>query len=274
MADTMDDILSEKPAAPEAPEVPDGVQEPVERPTSRRKAHAAREAEAQGKVRDPDTGQFRKAEEAAPEAPPAPPEAPKAEAPAAPAVPAQPEFTEREKAFLRQAQDERNKRQELERKAAAPKEEPKTFWDDPEGALARQKQETDQALLTMRLTTAETIARGKHADFDAKIEVFKELLMQTPGLGHQWLAAADPAEFAYNLGKTHMELKQAGSIDQLRAQIEKETRLKVEAEYADKAKKLEAERAALPPSLTNAHATAAPRVVWGGPTSMTDILKS
>ncbi len=287
--ETMDDILSEKPAVPEAPapaapEAPPdaGTPEPVERPTSRRKAHAEREALAQGKVRDPDTGQFRKVEEAAPEAPA--PEAPKPEAPAppAPAAPAQPEFTAREKAFLKGLEEERTKRQEAERKLkeAAPKEPEKTFWEDPEGALAKEReatervrQETQQAVLNMRLQTAETIARSKHADFDEKIAVFSELAKTTPGLGQQWLASTDPAEYAYQLGKSHMELREAGGLEQLRAKIEKETRVKLEAEYAKKAQELEAQRAALPPTLTNAHASAAPKVVWGGPTSMKDILQ-
>ena len=134
---------------------------------------------------------------------------------------------------------------------------------------ARSKAEATNA----RMQMAEFIARQKHTDFDEKIAVFAEVLKQTPGLAQQWLAFPDPAEFAYSLGKNHMELQQAGSIDGLRAKIEKETRIKLEEELKLKAEAMAKERAALPPSLSEAHSKGVNKPVWGGVPSMDDILK-
>lgn len=304
---SMDDILDDKkPAEPAAPApAPEKAAEPalespklddkpppeapkVERPLSRKKQWQDREQDAQGRVRDPDTGQYvakeeKKAETAPTKEPPAEPAKPE---PAKPAVAApQQEFTDKEKAFQRAMLEERGKRQELERrlaaieaaKGAAPAEAPKTFWDDPEAALAKHRAEIRTEATNARLQTSEFIARQKHQDFDEKVATFEKILQQTPGLAQQWLASPDPAEFAFTTGKNHLELEQAGSIDQLRAKIEKETearvRLKLEAELKEKAEVLARERAALPPSLSDARSTGANKHVWGGVPSMDDILK-
>ena len=253
----------------------------VERPISRKQAHRDKEQEAQGRVRDPETGQY--VSKVAAEAPPDATAKPEPEAePAKPAVVApQQEFTDKEKAFLRTAQDERGKRQAVERelaevRAKLPKEEPKTFWDDPEAALQRQKEELRQENLNTRLKTAELIARQRHPDFDEKIAVFGKVMEQTPGLHVQWLSALDPAEFAYQLGKNHQELKEAGDLPALRAKIEKETEVKVrariEAELKAKAEALAKDRAALPPSLSEAKSTGVNKPVWSGPPSFDSIL--
>src|SRR3990167_9959451 len=293
---SMADILSgEEPAKVEAPPVP-AAKEPldipvlgdkplpeeakVERPRSRKQAHRDKEQEAQGRVRDPETGQY--VSKVASEVPPVVAKAEPEPEPAKPAVVApQQEFTDKEKAFLRTAQDERGKRQAVERelaevRAKLPKEEPKTFWDDPEAALQRQKEELRQENLNTRLKTAELIARQRHPDFDEKIAVFGKVMEQTPGLHVQWLSALDPAEFAYQLGKNHQELKEAGDLPALRAKIEKETEVKVrariEAELKAKAEALAKDRAALPPSLSEAKSTGVNKPVWSGPTSFDSIL--
>ena len=285
----MDDILSEKPAEKPVqvettkPDIPVEAKEPapVERPTSGKKAWQDKEQAARGLVRDPETGQF------------APKTEPKTEEPlekepvkeAVKTVAVQREFTEKEKAFLKGMQEERTKRQELERRLAAieaakPAEPEKPFFDDPEGALtrrdeafAKQLSEMRAEMTTARLSTAELIARKEHKDFDEKIEVFGNLLKETPGLYQQWMSSSDPAEFAYNLGKTHLELKEAGGIPELRARIEKETRIKLETELKEKAEALAKERAALPPSLSDARAVGVNKPVWGGVPTMDEILK-
>ena len=305
---SLESILSDEkpaprePAAPAAPaaekpmpeipvlgDTPLPEQPKIERPVSRRVAARDKEQRAQGRERDPETGQYVKVEDKAEPAPAAAAPA-KEVAPAAPSVPAPPapvappqEFTEKEKAFLRAAQEERGKRQELERRLAAieaakPQEPAKTFWDDPEAAIAKQKQELQQAVVGMRLQTAEGIARARYPDFDAKVAVFSELAMSTPGLGQQMLAAPDPAEFAYRTAANHMAIKEAGGVEALLAKKEAETRAKVrieiEAELKAKAEELAKDRAALPPSLSDARSTgAASRQVWSGPPSLEEILK-
>jgi hypothetical protein len=287
---------AEAPAAPDAAAV-DAEEQRREDYKSKRNKARDKEAIAQGKVRDPDTGQFvspKDAPAAPAKAPEAKAEEPAKAAPAAPAAPAaapQQEFTDKEKAFLRAAQEERQKRQALEQQLAAlrsgqaqpgtPPAPKKTFWDDPDGALAQHSQTVEQTVVNARLNVAETIARSQHPDFDEKVAVFREILTNAgPNaavIAQQWLAAPDPAMFAFNMGKNHMELKQVGNLDALRDKITKETearvRATVEAEFKAKEEALAKERAALPPSLSDARAGSSNRVVWEGPPPMADILK-
>ncbi len=292
---SMDDILSdapakpaEKPAEAPAPEAaPERTHEPV---SSLRREHQRKEFEAQG--RDPETGKFVKKEEA----PAAPAEKPKEEAkaaePAKPAAPQQEEMTPKEKAAFAKAADETRKRQALEQRLrelearvqqpaqAAPQgqqEAPKTFWDDPEGALKRQEQVMQQAVLGTRLQTAEAIARSRYPDFEEKVGIFRDLALRTPGLAQQMLMANDPAEFAYRTAANHKAIQDAGGVDALVAKAREEERAKVrqelEAELKAKAETLAKDRAALPGSLTDAPSKGSNRPVWSGPTSMQDILK-
>jgi hypothetical protein len=298
MADqsSLSDILSdEAPAAPAAPATPaeaPPAEAKAEEPRSdgsRRKEWREKElnlqAEGMGMARDPVTGQFVKKTEA-PAAEPEKKEPPPAAPAAAPQQPpAQPEMTEKERAFLRAAQEERQKRQALEaeiarlRQPQAQPEQPKAFWDDPEGALRRHQEEVRTETTNVRLNTAEIIARSRHPDFDEKVAEFAQLVQSTPGLAQQWLAAQDPAEFAYVTGKNHLMLKNVGSLDALTERVRQETeakvRAQVEAEYKAKAEAAAKERAALPPSLTDTRgaAGAGAKPTYNGPTPLADILK-
>lgn len=306
---SMDDILTDELPPPEKPEKPDKPEaEPkpeaaapekleetqypeIERVQSRRKAWRDKEMDARGLKRDAETGQFvpKEAVAAEPEKPGGAkltePEKPAA----APAAAPQQEMSDKEKAFLHAMQEERQKRQELERrlqaietaKSAEPgaTEQPQTFWDDPEGFLAKHNENARREALNTRLQVAETFARKAHTDFDEKIEIFGQLIQSTPGLREQWLKAADPAEYAYAVGRNHLELQQVGSIDALREKVAKETetrvRAQLEAEMKAKAEELARQRDALPPSLSEARNTApGNRPIFSGPTSMDDILSS
>ena len=89
------------------------------------------------------------------------------------AKPAQPksEFTDKERAFLATAQEERRKRQDLEKRLqeyenAKTKEPEKPFWEDPDAAINRQKQSqqelvqtVQQMLISNRMSLAEAHAR-------------------------------------------------------------------------------------------------------------------
>lgn len=290
MATSLDDVLNEKKEEKPAKDLVEQAQESdktpasdetkleVERAKSLRAEHRKKEWIAQG--RDPETGQFVKeevkAEEKKPEV--------KAEEKKEPEKPKE-ELTAKEKAAFAAVADERRKRQELERRLAElqPKpsaaEQPKAFWDDPEGALKRHEAAIAQTALNTRLQTAELIARNKYQDFDEKIARFSELVSNTPGLAPQWLNSPDPAEFAYRTAKNHMELQDAGSLEQMRADIEKkvraEERAKVEGEFKAKAEALEKERAALPGSLSDVRGVSSQRAVpvWGGPTPLDEVLR-
>ena len=293
----MNDILSdapppkeepvvETPAEPDKEAAEEGRREEYK---SKRQRARDKESEAQGKVRDPNTGQFVAPEKVQTEEKPA---EPKVEAkPAEPAKPVQEELTPKERAAFAKAADETRKRQALEarlreleaKQAATPAEPPKQFWDAPDEALKRNQDQTvqravQQAVLTTTLRTSEAIARSRYKDFDEKVAIFGQLAERTPGLAQQMASAPDPAEYVYRTAANHKALQDAGGVDQMRAKIEEETRIKVraeiEAELKAKAAAMEKERAALPGSLSEAQSKGSNRVVWNGPTAMDDILGS
>lgn len=292
---SLSDILSDKPAV-EAPvetvkeEAPPpketAVEDTTERVTSHRREHRAKEFAAQG--RDPDTGQFLPKDEEKPKAEAKEPvkEEPKAEA--KPVEAPKEELTPKERAAFAAAADERRKRQALEAElakmravapppAAAPKEgeQPKKFWDDPEGAMKAQEDRLAQRETSFILNTTERLARAKYQDFDEKLATFGEIIQKTPSLAAQWLAAPDPAEYAYQTGKTHQELRDAGGLEQLRVKMEKDIREKVEKEFRERSEKERAERASIPPSLSSVRGGGAPqqRAEWSGPTPLLEVLK-
>jgi len=262
----LNDILKEeeKPQETEVTEAPkEEVAPEVEKPQSRRKAHQEKEQRA----RD-EGGRFAK-EEAK--------EEPKVEVKEEPKP--QQEMSEKERGFLAAMQEERRKRQELERRVAElsnvqrPQEEKKTFWDDPEGHLTKFQQQILQQQMAGKLQTSEAIARSRYKDFDESVQVFAEVLQSTPGLHAQWLQSPDPAEFAYRLGKHTREVRDAGSIDALREKIAKEERLKLEAEFKKKNEELERQRQELTPSLSDVRGAArGTKPVFTGPTPLEAIL--
>jgi hypothetical protein len=255
---------------PPADDAPPQTEPVITAPESPPPAAPAQEARPRG----PD-GKFLPAEPAAPAAPAAP-EPAAAPAPQTPEPPKEQQFTERERAFLKAAQEERDKRQALERKLAEtkPPVEVKDFWTDPDARIKAMEDHMQQVQITTVLQTTEAIARSQHPDFQEKLDSFGKLMEQTPGLYQQWLASPNPAEFAYKTAKNHMDLQQAGNLDTLKANIEKELRIKIEAEMEAKRQELEAARAAIPPTLSDARSVGnnnAP--VWGGPTPLDNILK-
>lgn len=260
--------FEEAPAAEPAAEAP--ARDPVEAQTSAKEILRAKEeaaqAEGEGKMRDPATGKYVAK-------PPAEPVVEK------PAAPVQEELTAKEKAFLRSAQEERAKRQELEVRLKAlekPAEPEKPFWDDPEGAMNKMRAEVQGVALKTKLDTAETIARSRHTDYDAKLETFKELVAKSPVLWQEALQSADPAEFAYQRAAAHMDVQEAGGvaalIEKTRAETTAKVRAEIEAEYKAKSEKSAKERDALPPSLGDARGTPVNKPVFGGPPSLDEIL--
>ena len=188
-------------------------------------------------------------------------------------------LTEREKAYLKKAEEERHKRQELERKfqtqqqpQTPPGQPPKapTFWEDPEGNLSAFEKRLQEELIRGRIQTSEIVARQRHQDFDEAVEEFSKLVEDTPGLFQQWVSAPDPAEFAYKAGRNHKLY--GGGVDDLRKRIETEIRAKIETELKEKAEQLAKEKGSIPPSLSEARGTSGGRMVYTGPTPLDAIL--
>ncbi len=182
--------------------------------------------------------------------------------------------------------DERRKRQEAEARIAAlerefeaakqkqPVQEQQVpeFWDNPDANInVRLEQFGDKLIqrfqqqqLTERVDASELVARSKYTDFDEKLAAFQQAVQFNPVLAKQMAHAPDPAEFAYNRGKTVLDVERVGSVDELL----KAERAKWEAEA----------RAAIPaPSLPNS--TASERSVgarsgpaWAGATPIDSIL--
>ena len=290
MADqmTLDSILDEKPTPPPVEpklDTPPPVETPEakkEQYTTKKKEWRDKEQEAQGRVRDPDTGQY-----APKEVKEAPVEATKEEVKATETKVEKPveEYTVREKAAFAKAADETRKRQALERQLAElnqkQKEPEKPFYDDPDGALARQKKDLEEKLnygmLATKVRTAEIIARSRHSDYDEKFSKFNEMVQKTPYLANQAFDSDDPAEFAYETARTQLDLEQAGGVVNMRQKMEAEIRAKVraelEAELQKKKEDLERDRANLPGSLTDVQSKGVNRPVWGGPPTLDEILK-
>jgi len=263
----LDDVLNDKPPEPV-------VEAPV--------AEAPAEPVVPANVEKTGKKAFQEKERAARDAGAAVPEEPKPELKAEPkpepkAEPKQ-EMSDKEKAFLAQAIDERNKRQALEARiktleaAQHPQEPPKTFWDDPDTKFREFEQKMSGVVTNTRLNTTEMIARSKHPDFDENLAVFQQIVQNTPGIWQQALDSPDPAEFAYKTGKNYKDLQDAGNIDTLKARIEKEVRIKVEAELKEKEEAKIKERAALPGSLSDVTGSRQHRVAWDGPSSLDSIL--
>lgn len=263
----LDDVLSDK--APEAP-APVEAPEKAEIDPGVRVRHQQKEAQAveEGKPRDA-SGKFVKD---------------KAEAKVEEKTPVEvkppvQEMTEKERGFLRGLEEERRKRQDLERQIAElrkPPEKPeekKSFWDDPEGHFNKFEQRLSQREQALSLQVSERLARSRYTDFDEKFVEFLESAKSTPGLREQCLAAQDPAEFAYKHAQRIKEMRDVGDIDKFREKIEKETRTKLEAEFKAKQDELEKKRAELPGSLSDVRGTTTQqKPVYSGPTSLDDIL--
>lgn len=273
--------------APE-PVAKESAPEPVERSTSRRKQHQQKERDtreaAEGRVRD-ENGRYVSKEAAKPETEPAaaavvakPDAATPATIEPAPAAPANnQEFTPKERAFLTAAQEERRKRQALEQQLAALQQqapqEKKTFWDDPEAALQHFEAQTTKAVLQTRLDTSEAIARTRYKDFDENVAEFGQLMQSVPGVKEQWLAAPDPAEFAYQIGKRQKEFKSIGNIEEYRQRVAAEERAKLETEFKAREESRSKLAADLPGSLSDARGNGSTvRPVFTGPTPLDQIL--
>ena len=136
---------------------------------------------------------------------------------------------------LRALEDERRKRQEMEREVAFMRQQMQQaqaqqqqepvpdFWDNPEGVIdTRVSAAVNQALAAFqhkqtleRLNASEAAVKARHADADDALRGWLEAVNVNPTLNDQMLIASDPGEFAYKAGKNWQQVQQVGSIDDL-----------------------------------------------------------
>jgi hypothetical protein len=142
---------------------------------------------------------------------------------------------------------------------------------DPVALIAAQVQQmmmpqVQQQILTARVEVAETLARQKWADYDEKVEHFKEAVKANPYLLQELTASPNPAEYAYNAANKMLEAKQYGTATPSREQLEAEIRQKIMAEIGIPNRQA-------PTSLANERSIGSRSgPAWSGPTPLSDIL--
>lgn len=141
-----------------------------------------------------------------------------------------------------------------------------SFNEDPQAFVERVRQETQEQVRLMRVEFAQQAARNRYSDYDEKEQVFADLAQANPYLIAQLQQANDPADFAYQAAKFHMEMQAAGgSVDALKAKLAADLQAERQAKFAK-------QTANLPKTLSGAAGTGrASSQVFTGPTSLEDI---
>lgn len=188
-------------------------------------------------------------------------------------------FSDREKAFLAKANDEKAKRQALEKELESQKaqpQEPEKVPDpveDPEGYAKYLDNKNAANQWAMRVSISQEMMREKHADYDEKEAAFLELAKENPALTGQLQSSSNPAKFVYDMAVKHERMAQFDNFDTaVKTQVDKEVaeaRKQIEAElrkeYDAKLKKAD-----LPPS--GAKGSLGSDDTIPGEESLTDIL--
>ena len=185
-------------------------------------------------------------------------------------------------------QDERRKRQELERQLGEmqqrlmqqpppPPQPVPDQWEDPEGhthyliqqAAVTAREEALAEVRRERVMLSAEAAKQRHPDYIDKVAVFEQLSAQNPALAQTMLQQVDPAEYAYNIAKQHEEFSKYGSLDAM-----------IAAKKAEwEAEALAGLKASLSPAQSAPTSLAAERSVgarsgpaWSGPVSLNELL--
>lgn len=205
--------------------------------------------------------------------------------------------TEQERVPIAALMGERQKRQQLEdrlrqydeyfarlnREPEQPQEAPDPFTD-PDAhqayvieqavskAIERLTPQLQQSQVMSRAEVSEMLARQKFADYDQKIEAFKEAIQENPFLVSQVQNAPDPATFAYNAATKYLEAKQYGtaapSREQIEAEVEARLREKIMGELGMNSPKV-------PSTLADSRSVGSRSgPAWSGPTPLDSILNS
>lgn len=184
--------------------------------------------------------------------------------------------------------DERNKRQRAEDEARQAQErlaqyeayfaqqsqqQPDAEQDPIEflaqEVLNRVQPQTQQQYMLMRVEVAEQFARSKWADYDDKVETFKEEAQRNPYLWQELARAPNPAEYAYNAAQNILAARTYGTATPpSEAEIEARLREKIMGEIG-------MGRPNVPTSLATAQSRGTRSgPAWSGPTAIGDILAS
>ena len=193
---------------------------------------------------------------------------------------------------VRALEDERRKRQELERLVAdlqrqvqqpqqrpqAPQApvQPPDPWTDPEGALRFQQQQFENQVYETRVTLSRSVLMAQKPDFEDSEKVFFEAADQNPGLYQQLRTHPMPAQFVYDMGrKIKMQREIGDDPEAYKARLREELMAEIQSQQApQQAPQSQAAKAPPPKSLAGTP-SAQPRDDRGrfaGPASLEDIL--
>ena len=96
-------------------------------------------------------------------------------------------------------------------------------WEDPDGydqwliaqAAAMARAEASQTFQTQRIQAAALEVMQRLPDYQEKIGVFEQMATANPALLQEMVRSPNPAEYAYNMARTQLEISQYGGIDGL-----------------------------------------------------------
>jgi len=182
--------------------------------------------------------------------------------------------SEKEQAYKKAMQAEREKRQAVEarlRELEQPKKEPIDPWTDLPGALKSEREQLQETLFVERCNLTAEIARQRHTDYDEMQAAFLEAAEADPSLFARLRQERNPAEYAYKQGLLHREL---GSVNgdpvAYREKIKASIRAEVEAELAAKGG---VKPPAVPASLNSDSSPVVTEPVYAGPPPLKSLLR-
>jgi len=129
-------------------------------------------------------------------------------------------------------QDERRKRQEVEKKlrdiearmqqSAQPQEQP-NWYADPEAAARQMHQMIERSNFETKVALSEAILMERHEDYAEVRDLFAEAAQDDPHLAAQLIRSPNPAKFAYDMGKRIALQREIGdNPDSYRQKLEAE----------------------------------------------------
>lgn len=157
-------------------------------------------------------------------------------------------------------QDERRKRQELERKLAElqnaeEKKRPDVF-EDPEGAFKFTESQIAQQVFQVRVEMSREMMALAKPDYEEKEALFVEMVKENPILAQELQRHPNPAKFAYETASKALQLKEMENLDEYKAKLKAEIRAEIEAELKQQQAAEQAKRQSIPPTLANKRAAA------------------
>lgn len=184
---------------------------------------------------------------------------------------------------LKAVEDERRKRQELERKLAEyeaklaqqQQPEPAPDWTlEPEVAAQRLQADFERRAFSLKVEMSERMVRQQHADYEEVRDAFAQAAQADPRLAQALVNHPFPAEFAYQQGKRIKMLMEIG--DDPEAYIERRIAERLGQSQQPAAQAPKPQSAPVPKSLART-ANTQPRDNRGrfaddGPTPLEDIL--